>query len=135
MGTCCSHERSIGELPDMDKEQFVEFLKNAQDKRSKEYKQLYDHLLYCFTMGDKDLDGKIDKEEFSELVDITAKLPRVHGFAPTREALYHGDAKKMDEVRTTHFKIMDINGDGTITFNEFLKYTTNHINEKLKKII
>ena len=125
---------NIQMMPDMDKDQFISFLKLAMDKTSPEAKVLYAHLLKCFVDADLDLDGRITPDEFASLVDIAGVQPRKHGLAPTTEETFKGDIEAMKKVRLEHFRIMDHNHDGTISFDEFLNYTRDHIAGKLTTI-
>ncbi len=130
----CNYVHEVKPLPELSKEEFINLLKASESRNNKEFGMLYDHLLYCFTRADRDFDGLITRDEFVGLIEYTAHLPRAHGLVPTKEALYGDDDQKMNQVRTEHFNSMDHNKDGTITFNEFLSYTTSHIYEKLKQV-
>lgn len=128
-------QREITELPDMSKNELLSFLNKAlKEGVSVESRMLYNHLLKCFLDADGDFDGKINKYEFSGLVDRAAILPRKHGLAPTAEVQFKGDERLKMKVRTEHFNQMDSNRNGVITFDEFLAYTRNHIREKLKSL-
>lgn len=125
----------LTELPDMESKEFLTFLTKAiADSTSSESKTFYYHLLKVFTDADNDSDGCINVDEFTGLIDIAAKLPRHLGFAPSKDETFKGDVELMKKVRAKEFSTMDINKDGTITFNEFLSYVRRHIAEKLELI-
>lgn len=121
----------IRELPEMTRDEFVNFIKKAIVEKSNEYKRLYFHLSKCFVDADRDLDGRITAEEFSFLIDNAARLPRKYGYAPSKQMMFGGDNNLMKKSRLSQFKEIDNNNDGTITFDEFLKWCRNHIEKKV----
>lgn len=124
----------IRELPDMNRKEFIEFLRKAQEFKNDEYKKLYFHLLKCFTDCDTDYDGRISKDEFDTLIDRAAKLPRQLGIVPSEKELYGGNVNLRKLIRDKHFNSMNVLKNGKISFNEFLSYTRKHIFEKLSSM-
>eukprot|EP00927_Polykrikos_kofoidii_P032853 TRINITY_DN2785_c0_g1_i5.p1 TRINITY_DN2785_c0_g1~~TRINITY_DN2785_c0_g1_i5.p1 ORF type:complete len:468 (-),score=95.32 TRINITY_DN2785_c0_g1_i5:359-1762(-) len=113
-------------------EDFTEFLKAATSSKSTpEYKDLYYHLLRCFTDADTTMTGVIDAEGFDKLIEIAAMAPRKYGFAPSAEGMFKSDAERR-ESRSKLFQKIDKDGGGTISFDEFLEWAFDHIKEKVK---
>jgi len=114
------------------KAHFKDFvLAASRTRRSPEYKKLYDLLLSTFVEADKDNDGKVNLQEFDGMIDIAASYPRQFGFAPPTSKLYKSTAERM-EVRGKMFQVMDKDGDGNISFEEWLNFSYSHICEKAK---
>jgi len=108
-------------------DEFVEFLKAATSSASNpQHKDLYFHLLRCFTDADVTMSGVIDADGFDKLIDIAAVAPRKYGFAPSAAAMFKTDAERR-ESRAALFKTIDKDGGGTISFDEFLKWAMMHI--------
>ena len=116
---------------DKTKEEFVQFIRHAMmDKSSNEFIEFYQFLINCFVRADSNMDGQVSIDEFDQLIEEAAYLPRKHGFAPKSKDLYAtDDARK--EARDKLFKEMDSNHDGHITFEEWLAFAFKHIGEKL----
>lgn len=116
------------------KDEFVAFIKKATaDKSSPEYKELFYFLLKCFVDADKDYDGAVQPKEFDAMIEMAAATPRRLGLAPQTSALYKTDNERL-EKRKEFFRVMDTNNDGNISFDEWLKYATDHIIEKIAKV-
>ncbi|KAK2147479.1 hypothetical protein LSH36_550g01013 [Paralvinella palmiformis] len=115
---------------DVTKEEFLEFTKKAVDKSTPEYRDLYSFLLKCFVDADKDRDGAINVNEFDQMIEVAAAAPRRHGLAPTSSQMFKSDAERLAK-RAEYFKSMDVNKDGTISFDEWLQYSVEHITKKL----
>jgi Ca2+-binding EF-hand superfamily protein len=96
------------------KEEFVFFMKRAvEDNVNDSYIELYNILLRAFAKADIDFDGKVSEEEFPGMMTAAAALPSKFGFqwwAGNPSDLFH----KIDD-----------NGDGAISFDEWLGYAMN----------
>ena len=108
------------------KEEFVEFIRKAVNKSNPEYRELYFFLLKCFTDADKDRSGGVDPVGFDAMIEQAAAAPRRFGLAPPSSVMFKTDAERLAK-RTEYFKTMDVNNDGTISFDEWLTYAVNHI--------
>jgi len=128
------------------KEDFIWFVKKAvQDKKSYSYSELYHSLLKIFVDADTNRDGLVSKASFSKLIDAAASMPRAYvlcsqlyntyGYAPADSDLYCTctctctDADK-DAARQKMFDSMDLKATGVITFDEWLKFSREHIAAK-----
>ena len=120
--------------PTMDgtKEQFLEFMDKATSSRdSLEFRELYTFLLDCFVKADQDRDGKVNLAEFDEMVEVAGAKPRQFGLAPKTADMFPSDEARI-AARRKHFEAMDDDGNGTISFNEWLNFTVDHIAAKVK---
>merc|ERR1712029_263005 len=109
------------------KEDFIWFVKKAvQDQKSYSYSEMYHCLLKMFVDADTNKDGLVSKLSFSKLIDAAASLPRAYGYAPEDSELYKTDAEK-DAARQKMFDSMDLKSTGVITFDEWLKFSREHI--------
>ncbi len=112
------------------KDEFIAFIKKAVQKDTEEYLELYHFLLSCFLEADKDRDGAVNHVEFDAMIDEAAEAPRRYGLAPQSHIMFKSDEDRLAK-RGEYFKLMDINGDGTISFDEWLTYALNHIMAKV----
>jgi len=113
------------------KEDFIWFTKKAvSDKKSAAYAELFHTLLKMFVDADTNKDGLVSKASFSKLIDAAAALPRLYGYAPKDEDLYKTTEEK-EAARKRQFDNMDTKASGVITFDEWLKYTLEHIAGKV----
>merc|ERR1712058_133119 len=112
------------------KEDFIWFVKKAiQDQKSHSHAEMYHSLLKLFVDADTNKDGLVSKASFSKLIDAAATLPRAYGYAPADSELYKTEAEK-DAARQKMFDSMDFKSTGVITFDEWLKFTREHIAAK-----
>merc|ERR1712168_545870 len=112
------------------KEDFIWFVKKAvQDQKSYSYSEMYHCLLKLFVDADTNKDGLVSKSSFSKLIDAAASLPRAYGYAPEDSELCKTEAEK-DAARQKMFDSMDLKSTGVITFDEWLKFTREHIATK-----
>merc|ERR1712243_56580 len=112
------------------KEDFIWFVKKAiQNKKSYSYSELYHSLLKIFVDADTNRDGLVSKASSSKLIDAAASMPRAYGYAPADSDLYKTDADK-DAARQKMFDSMDLKATGVITFDEWLKFSREHIAAK-----
>jgi len=99
------------------KQEFIQFIKRAVTSTIDDcYIELYNLLLRCFVSADVDMDGKVDGSEFSGMIEAAAALPRQHGYSWWEEG---------EDERTQLFKKIDENGDGAISFDEWLAFVIN----------
>ena len=130
---CTKYEcnSDFNHLPNFGEEQTKEFLyKASHDINSDEHKMLYRHLVRCFCDADVNYDGKINPDEFSGLIKVAAKLPRLYGWAKNEEDMFNNEEEKKLS-REEYFKRMDRDLNGNITLDEFLKDAFEHIKEKI----
>merc|ERR1712126_223670 len=112
------------------KEDFIWFVKRAvTDKKSYSHSEMYHSLLKIFVDADTNKDGLGSKASFSKLIDAAASMPRAYGYAPSDSELYKTDADK-DAARQKMFDSMDLKATGVITFDEWLKFSREHIAAK-----
>jgi len=96
------------------KQHFVQFIKRAVASTEDDcYIELYNTLLRCYVAADVDMDGKVDGSEFSSMIEAAAALPKQHGENWWEEG---------EEQRTQLFNKIDDNGDGAISFDEWLAF-------------
>merc|ERR1719343_1444314 len=110
---------------------FLKFLRTAvSDKSSVEYQELYQFLFKNFVLADSDSRGSVTFEQFDHLVELSANAPRSLGLAPPTEQMFRSTGERK-AARKKLFESMDFDKGGTISFDEYLKYTVNHIAEKV----
>lgn len=109
------------------KERFKDWcVKASRDRRSPEYKELYDLLLSTFVSADQDVDGLVNVREFDAMIEAAAAYPRRFGYAPPASVTYKTTEERI-AARTQMFKDMDTDGNGTIGFEEWLSFAYKHI--------
>jgi len=109
------------------KEDFIWFVKKATtDKKSDAHAELYHCLLKMFVDADTNKDGLVSKASFSKLIDMAASIPRMYGYAPIDSELYKTDQEK-ELARQKMFDSMDLKSTGVITFDEWFKFSMEHI--------
>jgi len=106
-------------------EEFQTFFKNAVNKDSNEWKDLYHFLLKHFINVDLDRDGTIGYHEFDQLLHNVTKTLKQFGF-PT-------DLTGKDRIafQSKLFHNMDKNNDSSINFHEWLDYMHQHLSSKV----
>ena len=67
-----------------------------------------------FAVADTNNDGLVSRASFSKLVDTTASIPWLYGYAPMDTELYKTVEEK-ELARQKMFKSMDLKGTGVIT--------------------
>jgi len=111
---------------------FLEFLRTAvSDKSSVEFQELYQFLFKNFVLADSDQKGSVTFEQFDHLVELSANAPRALDLAPPTEQMFKSAGERR-AARKKLFDSMDSDRGGTISFDEYLKYTINHIAEKVR---
>jgi len=97
------------------KDEFIFFMQRAcEDDGNDCYIELYNILLRAFITADKDFDGQVSEDEFEGMISAAAELPRKFGFE-----WWSGSGKDQ-------FKAIDENGDGAVSFDEWLNFAYNH---------
>mmetsp|Transcript_15661 Transcript_15661/g.39161 ORF Transcript_15661/g.39161 Transcript_15661/m.39161 type:complete len:548 (+) Transcript_15661:54-1697(+) len=113
------------------KSNFLRFLRTAvSDKSSVEYQELYQFLFKNFVLSDTDSKGSVTFDQFDHLVELSANAPRSLGLAPPTEQMFRSTGERR-AARKKLFDGMDADKGGTISFDEYLKYTVQHIAEKV----
>ena len=112
------------------KEEFIAFIKKAMDKENAEAADLYYFLCICFWHADEDSSGAVDLEEFDQMIEMAADVPRRFGLAPSSKSMYPTKEARI-AARREAFDKMDTNGNGTISIDEWLAYSTEHIMGKV----
>merc|ERR1719491_2824882 len=84
-----------------------------------------------FVAADKDAKGAVAVEQFDYLVELSAEAPRVLGLAPKSSDMFNSVDDRLAS-RKKLFAGMDKDGGGTISFDEYLEYTMNHIAGKVQ---
>merc|ERR1712032_1027721 len=72
--------------------------------------ELYNLLLRAFVSADCDFDGQVSQDEFGGMISAAAALPKKFGFD-----WWQGSPADM-------FKAIDENGDGSVSFDEWLSF-------------
>jgi len=119
-----------GSSDNVSKDEFVTFIKAAVDKNSKEYRELYFFLLKTFKVGDVNKAGKVDPVAFDKMIEDAAAAPRRYGLAPATSDMFKTDAERLAK-RKEYFGTMDLDNNGTISFDEWLRYAYKHIVAKV----
>ena len=78
-----------------------------------------------FTIADTDYDGQVSFEEFHNMIEAAAALPRKFGYSWWGEEQINNDADK-GKVCEDFFKQIDDNGDGSVAFEEWLSFALSH---------
>lgn len=105
----------------------------CRDRKSVEYKDLYNYLLAVFVEADGDNDGLVRFSEFDQMIEIAAAAPRKFGYAPATKDM-HKSADDRLKHRKDMFDAMDTDKSGTITFEEWLTFSYTHICSKAKTL-
>jgi len=95
--------------------EFVYFMQRAcEDQNNDCYIELYNILLRAFISADCDFDGQVSEEEFGGMITAAAALPKKFGFD-----WWQGSS-------ADQFKAIDENGDGAVSFDEWLGFAYKH---------
>jgi len=109
-------------LDNEEKDAFVACCKKHGENTSPEYRRLYWFHWKCFQAADADRDGKVSLDEFSKMIEMASSAPKRFGMSV-------GPA---DQAETeSMFKAMDENGDGAISFDEWLTFSLENIISKV----
>merc|ERR1712121_75758 len=105
----------------------------TSNRKSDAHSELYHALLKMFVDADTNYDGLVSRESFSKLVDKAASIPRAYGYAPPDSELYKTDDER-DAARKKMFDSMDLKSTGVITFDEWYRFSMEHIAAKTATI-
>merc|ERR1712037_17669 len=106
------------------KEEFEFFMQRALASYSggtnndDNYIELYNILLRSFAIADTDYDGQVSIEEFQYMIEAAASLPKKFGYD-----WWEGSSEDF-------FGKIDENGDGSITFDEWLSFALKHYQQQ-----
>merc|ERR1712165_586297 len=95
----------------LDKETFVKDCKNVGNTGSESYKKVYWFSWKCFQAADADRDGQVSNSEFANMINVATSGQKRLGLPAPFQT--QGD-------RDALFSKMDENGDGSISFDEWL---------------
>jgi len=97
------------------KEEFIYFMQRAcEDTYNDCYIELYNILLRSFISADVDFGGQVSEDEFGGMISSADAFPKKFGFE-----WWAGSGKDQ-------FKAIDENGDGSISFDEWLNFAYEH---------
>jgi len=114
---------SLPKTPEeMEKEVFVTLCKDGQTPGSEAAKTLYFFHWKAFQAADADRDGKVSEGEFDLMINYLIDAPKRLGV--TLPSLTSDERKSM-------FTAMDANGDGAISFDEWLSFSMTNIIAKI----
>jgi len=114
---------ALRHIEDYTVDEYVAWLSDAVNKPdSGAYANLYNYLLTIFVEADVGCKGRINFEEFDQLVDLAAKTPRFFKLAPDSSD---------SAARKAMFESMDSTNTGFVTFRKFLEYVRSHTKDKL----
>jgi len=95
----------------LEKDQFVADCKDSLNTGSDAYKKVYWFSWKCFQAADADRDGQVSNSEFATMINVATHNQKRLGLpAPYQTS----------DDRDVLFKKMDENGDGSISFDEWL---------------
>jgi len=101
-----------------EKDAFVSDCKEVNNTATESYKKLYFFSWKCFQAADADRDGQVAGNEFHTMIDVaTAAQKRLGLPAPFQT----------NDDRDAAFRRMDENGDGGISFDEWLAFFLKEI--------
>jgi len=120
------YEGLVAALPktpeEMDKTSFIGLCKDAQTSGSEGAKAMYFFHWKAFQAADADRDGKVSEDEFDLMINYLIDAPKRLGVSlPSLTG----------EERKSMFTAMDANGDGAISFDEWLSFSLTNIIAKI----
>ena len=115
----------------LDKETFVKDCKNVGDTASEAYKKIYWFSWKCFQAADADRDGQVSDTEFGTMINVATAAQKRWGKATIKIFLVFKKnifiprlglpaPYQTPEEQMALFKKMDENGDGSISYDEWL---------------
>jgi len=123
----------VGSSEEVNKAEFITFIKKAVDRKTPEFRQLYYFLMRTFQAGDKDGYGYVLPTEFDEMIECAARAPRRFGLAPNAEDIFKNDMERI-ATRMQHFSVMNYHSTGKISFDEWLQFAMDHIIGKVASL-
>jgi len=97
------------------KDEFIFFMQRAcEDQCNDCYIELYNILLRAFISADIDFDGQVSEDEFEGMIAAANEFPKKFGYE-----WWAGSGKDQ-------FRAIDENGDGGISFDEWLNFAYTH---------
>jgi len=112
-------------LDEEEKDLFVGVCKKCTEPNTPEYRRLYWFHWQCFQAADADRDGMVSGDEFNKMIDMATSAQKRLGMETPFQST---------EERTEIFKKMDENGDGSISFDEWLNFSLNDIIAKVASL-
>ena len=115
----------------LDKETFVKDCKNVGDTASEAYKKIYWFSWKCFQAADADRDGQVSDTEFGTMINVATAAQKRWGkdtikiFLVFKKNIFIPRLGlpapyQTPEEQMALFKKMDENGDGSISYDEWL---------------
>merc|ERR1711973_506152 len=105
------------------KSEFIYFMQRACEDQSNDcYIELYNILLRAFVCADCDFDGQVSEDEFGGMINAAAALPKKFGFD-----WWQGSP-------SDQFKAIDENGDGAVSFDEWLSFAYKNYQSQLYQL-
>merc|ERR1712066_1072369 len=106
-----SHNQPTSRMDIASKNDFIYWMQRAvEDQQNDCYIELYNLLLRAFVSADCDFDGQVSQDEFGGMISAAAAFPKKFGFD-----WWQGSPSDM-------FKAIDENGDGSVSFDEWLGF-------------
>jgi len=109
-------------LISMDKEAFLAVLRGAAASDAASQRCLYFFHWQCFQAADSDRDGMVSQQEFSKMLEMATQ-------AQKRLSLWV--AYPSPEDKAAAFAAVDENGDGSVSFDEWLNFANQEILAKV----
>ena len=109
----------------------------STEPHSKAKREFYGYLQMSFGDVDVDKDGKINAQDFNDLCEKVAAMPRRFGFAPSWESEYGGSIEKRTAARKAMFgAVYSKQGaaGGWIGAAQITDWATTHIAGKIAEI-
>jgi Ca2+-binding EF-hand superfamily protein len=130
LGHALKHYKSVTgsltkSLDEEEKDAFIGVCKKGSEAGSAEHKRLYWFHWKCFQAADADRDGMVSGDEFNKMIDMATSAQKRLGLAVPFAS---------NEERTEMFKKMDDNGDGAISFDEWLAFSLEQIIAKVASL-
>jgi len=97
----------------LEKDAFIADCKEALNTGSETYRKVYWFCWKAFQAADADRDGQVTCSEFATMINVATYAQKKLGLP----ASYQTQVE-----RNSCFKAMDTNGDGSISFNEWLSF-------------
>lgn len=109
----------------------------TKDPRSKAKRELYGFLAMRFGDADVAKTGKLTPDQFDQLCEDVASLPRRFGMAPSWEKEYGSSIERRTKSRRAMFNMIDLRqgeARGWIGLEQFVKWAIDHVVTKVATI-